>query len=171
MYRCLSRLHSQPEQTSASGEIFKFAFSKSDYGRAARANMAQLYLTYCSTMVERIPTNTPAEEEWVARESRTNDIKKIGRLVQTNEFARSRLHSTFSDCLSNVTALVQAQQQKDLNRETSALLRLSMTFDVPDWSVYVRSLGLGDTDEFKFLSLNIIRNVPLHAALKIVDGR
>jgi hypothetical protein len=83
--------HSQPAQKPASSEIFMFAFSKSDYGPTARANVAQLYRTYCAGMVERIPTNTPAEEEWVVRESRTSDGKKLNRLVQTKEWARSRL--------------------------------------------------------------------------------
>src|SRR5262245_31202608 len=81
--------HSESAQKCPDAEIFRFAFSKSDYAPPARASPAQLYLTYCRTMAERIPSNTPAEEEWVGRECLTSDIKKVTRLVRTKEWARS----------------------------------------------------------------------------------
>jgi hypothetical protein len=115
----------QQSSSDAGGQIFKFAFSKMPYTASARSDLAKLYLAYCRDILVAIPTNTPAEEAWVAEEANTTQFDKINRLYHTKEFARSKLKETFSSCVSTASDLVLAQSTKDRDLEAAFFIKLA----------------------------------------------
>jgi hypothetical protein len=63
----------QNSKPSAMNEVLRFAGRpQSDYTADFRAQFAQTLANYCQEVLDAVPTNTPAEDAWVASEQKTN---------------------------------------------------------------------------------------------------
>jgi hypothetical protein len=80
----------------------------------------------------------PAEDDWVTSEQRTRNGAKIQRLLNSKEYGRSMLKTTFSDCNDTATRLNELIQQFPRKKESSELfsrlearefIKLAMNFD------------------------------------------
>jgi hypothetical protein len=162
--------HSQPEQKEPTAfKIIRVA-GKKKLDSSARAELATLYLEHCRTVLNAIPTNTPAEQSWVTEESRTTDTDRMIRLVQTAEYARSQLKETFSECVERASSLLTVQSQANRNREAALFVSLAATFnESSDAQSYAARLGV-NRDELKFPLLGTLRRILLIAALRTLDG-
>jgi hypothetical protein len=85
-------------QNDIPGELATFASRPaSDYTATFRAKLIQTLAAYCQEVLNALPTNTPAEDAWVASEQKTTDATKITRLLGSKEYSRSILKNMFSD--------------------------------------------------------------------------
>ena len=164
--------YSQPaKRLSSADQILTFALSKPDYSPKGRADLAALYSAYCREVLNSVPTNTPAEQAWVAEEGRTTDVKRIARLVQSKEYARHQLQETFSECLSKLSVLTQAQTRNDRGQEAAGFVSTAISFnESSDLANYATRVGL-TSEEFQFPLLGSIRRVLMIAALRTLDSK
>ncbi len=118
-------------------EVFNLAFKQqSEYTLSFRAKFAQTLVNFCQDVLNALPTNTPAEDDWIASEQRTRDGAKIVRLLKSKEYSRSVLKTTFSDCKDSLTLLIEIQSLPGNGTETFArleagqLIKLALNFEV-----------------------------------------
>lgn len=161
-----SAAHSQPAKTRPkSVEILTFGFQTKDYSPKGRAELAKLFRDYRSEILEVVPTNTPAEQAWVDEESRANDTRRLVRLAETKEHARSYLKGFFASCASNASQLLQYQSQNDQKNEVSHFVKLGLLFS-PDAEILARAKRVDiNREEFGFVMLGELRQILLIAAL------
>ena len=111
---------SQNKTTSAIDEASSLATQPaSDFTADFREKFAQTTANYCQEVLNALPTNTPAEDDWVASEQRTGDGAKILRALKSKEYGRSILKATFLDCKETATLLVELIQQYPRRKESS----------------------------------------------------
>ena len=104
-------------------EIVTLAATRpADFTTDFRAKFAQSFANYCQEVLNALPTNTPAEDDWVAAEQRTGDAGKILRVLKSKEYSRSILKQTFSDCRDTTTLLIQIQNMPEKRTEVLANL-------------------------------------------------
>jgi hypothetical protein len=129
----------QNNKTPAMDEAFLLATRPvPDFTADFRAKFVQSLTSYCQEVLNALPTNTPAEDDWVASEQRTGNGAKIQRLLNSKEYGRSMLKTTFSDCKDTATTLSELIQQFPRKTESSELfarlearefVKLAMNFD------------------------------------------
>ena len=125
----------QGNKPSAVAEIITFASKpQSDYTAEYRAKFAQAVANFCQGVLDALPTNTPAEDAWVASEGKTKNPTKFIRLLNSKEYNRHFLKTTFSDCKDTAGKTVEMVQQlkrtgKVSSLEASQLIKLAQLFD------------------------------------------
>jgi hypothetical protein len=161
--------YSKAASQEPADEILKFYFARS-YTPSDRINLAKLYAAYCRGRLDATPTNTPTEAAWVAAEGATTNTVRIGRLLGTKEWARQQLKETFSDCLSKVELLQQAQAQKARDAEAAQFISLALTFNSSDLRTFAKRIRLlkSATDGVAFNGDTFRQNL-LTAALRTLD--
>src|SRR5258708_1471447 len=111
-------------QNNNPGELATFASRPaSDYTATFRAKLIQTFAAYCQEVLDALPTNTPAEDAWVASEQKTTDLTKISRLLGSKEYSRYILKNTFSDCKDITATLTQAQSIPEKEKRTETYVR------------------------------------------------
>jgi hypothetical protein len=125
--------------TPAEENLMKFFFHES-LTPENRIELTRRIAAYCDDVLDKVPTNTPAEEAWVMSEYKSDggDTDRMNRLVSSKEWARYRLKDTFSECLQQVALLQQAQTQKARSAEAEYFKSVLRTPSI--WSgILVRS--------------------------------
>jgi hypothetical protein len=94
-----------------------------------RVELVQLIKVFCREVLDSVPTNTPAEEDWVMKEFKSvgGDINRTIRLTSSKEWARHQLVDVFSECLQKVAQLQQAQTQDARTAEAAQFISLALT--------------------------------------------
>ena len=129
----------QSDQTAAEKNLFQFFFRES-FTPENRIELTRRIDAYCRDVLDKVPTNTPAEEAWVMSEYKSGHLEgdRLNRLVSSKEWARYRLKDTFSECLQQVALLQQAQTQKARSAEAEYFKSVLRTPSI--WSgILVRS--------------------------------
>jgi hypothetical protein len=156
---------------SAQGDLFRFGFNQPLTARN-RVELVRLTKVFCREVLDSVPTNTPAEEDWVMREfesARGTDINRTIRLTSSKEWARHQLVDVFSECLKKVAQLQQAQTQDERTAEAAHFISLALTFNEnSDSPEFAKRIGM--KMEFSAIGLNVFRQVLMIAALRTLDG-
>jgi hypothetical protein len=165
----------QKNKSSALDEVVTFATKPaSDFTADFRASFAQTLADYCQEVLQSLPTNTPAEDDWVTSEEKTRDGAKIQRLWKSKEYSRSILKATFSECKDTATVLVELIQQFSQKKESSELfsrleasqfIKLVLTFET-FLEPYSSKIEMNKEVKFAMgdLQLHVIRRGLLKAA-------
>lgn len=153
---------------SAQNDLFRFSF-KLTFSPANRVELSRRFEAYCREVLDTVPTNTPAEDSWVAAETTTSDTNRLTRLVSSKEWARHQLKDTFSECLEKVALLQQAQANKARSAEAAQFISLAYTFNQDtDLAAFARRIDLkSELSPF----VNSFRQVLMIAAMRTLDGR
>lgn len=156
---------------SAQSDLFRFGFNQS-LTAPNRVELVRLITVFCREVLDNVPTNTPAEEDWVMKEFRSalgNDINRTIRLTSSKEWARHQLGDVFSECLQKVAQLQQAQTQNARTAEAAQFIGLALTFNEnSDTPEFAKRIGM--KLELSAISLNIFRQMLMIAALRTLDG-
>ncbi|MET4493104.1 hypothetical protein [Bradyrhizobium sp. LA7.1] len=155
---------------SAQSDLFRFGFNQS-LTPPNRVELVRLIKVFCREVLDSVPTNTPAEEDWVMKEykSMSNDSNRMMRLISSKEWARHQLVDVVSDCLQKVAQLQQAQTQDARTAEAAQFISLALTFNEnSDSPEFAKRIGM--KSELSAISLNIFRQVLMIAALRTLDG-
>jgi hypothetical protein len=128
---------SAAQNTPATHEVLSFAERPvSDYTADFRPRFIRTLAKYCQDVLNALPTNTPAEDAWIASEEKTKDREELQRLFDSKEYSRSILKNTFSECehttklLSEIKKLVPEGGTERLRLETSLFIKLALNFNV-----------------------------------------
>lgn len=82
--------------------------------------------TWCEGLLNRIPRNTPAEDQWAKDESNdaenSHDLKRIERVHNSVEYARRYLFGYFSRCATKTKLISDGQ----VSRADQALLWIDL---------------------------------------------
>lgn len=90
------------------------AFVSGLAGAKWRINYATALKAFCAYMTAKVPRNTPAEDEWVEKETMDGVIgpgasqARMDRLDNSAENARFILQRTFSSCVKSTGEILQA---------------------------------------------------------------
>ncbi|KTQ97554.1 hypothetical protein NS226_04200 [Aureimonas ureilytica] len=71
---------------------------------ADRRALVDAALAYWRSFDSRIPRNSPATQEWLSGEMNTNDTARLGRVINTPEYALYQLEQ-YTTCVRNLEAL------------------------------------------------------------------
>jgi hypothetical protein len=169
---------SSAAQNNLAGELAIFANRPaSDYTAIFRAKLVQTFAAYCQEVLNALPTNTPAEDDWVASEQKTTDMTKITRLLNSKEYSRNFLKGMFSDCKDIAAMLVQAQSISEKNKRTDTyarfeannFVRLALNFN-DDLKSYLSKIDLNQDKKNELeLLLPTFRRELLVAATKALQ--
>jgi hypothetical protein len=131
-----------------------------------RGRFVQTLSIYCHEILERLPTNTPAEDAWVEAESRGTDTNKMNRLLASVEYSRQQLRITFSHCAEFTDQLKTADSEI---AEATGLIRLARNFNADIVPEATRG-GLNPT-ALAIDFLGAVRLTLLNAALRTLEGQ
>jgi hypothetical protein len=170
----------QNNKPSVMDEVVTFATKPaSDFTADFRARFAQTLANYCQEVLRALPTNTPAEDDWVTSEEKTRDGAKIQRLWKSKEYSRSILKATFSECKDTATVLVELIQQFPREKkeseafsrlEAGQFIKLALTFET-FLEPYSSKIEMNKDTKFAMgdLQLHVIRRGLLRAAREAVS--
>jgi hypothetical protein len=167
----------QNNKAAAMDEVFNLAFKpQSEYTSDLRGKFAQTLGNFCQSVLDALPTNTPAEDDWIASEQKSKDGAKIMRLLNSKEYSRSVLKTTFSDCKGIVTLLIEIQALPGKGTETFARLeagqfiKLALNFEVSVES-YLSKIEMNKDVKSALddLHLHVIRRGLLQATQKALQ--
>ena len=137
----------------------------SEYAKGRRIFVQTLSI-YCHEILNRLPTNTPAEDAWVEAESRGTDTNKMNRLLASVEYSRQQLKITFSHCAEFTDQLKTADSEI---AEATGLIRLARNFNADIVPEATRG-GLNPT-ALAIDFLGAVRLTLLNAALRTLEGQ
>jgi hypothetical protein len=165
----------QNNKPSAMDEVVDFASRPQlIYTADFRTKFAQT-LANCQEVLNALPTNTPAEDAWVTAEEKSRNGAKMQRLINSKEYSRSALKSTFTECKDTAALLIQIQQlpnkpTADSRLEAFQFIKLALNFNtfLEPYSSKVElnndvKSALGD------LHLHVVRSGLLRAALEALQ--
>lgn len=160
-----------PDISSVMDDVISLAGRPpADYTADFRANFAKAVQRLCRGALDALPTNTPAEDAWVASEGKSKDAAKFVRLLKSKEYNRSVLKTTFSDCAEAATTLVEINRTlrgtETFSRfEAGQFIKLAQLFDVSIES-YSSNIEMSKEMKGSFddLHLTFIRRGMLRAA-------
>lgn len=156
---------------SAEAALFRFGFHQ-PLTPQNRIELGRLSQAYCQDILDNVPTNTPAEDAWVATEARlaSDDTNRLSRLLQSKEYARHQLKETMSECLQKVILLQQAQALNSRMGEAAQFISLAYAFNDDSYlAAYTKRVGM--RSEHALSSAKALRQVLMVAALRALDGR
>jgi hypothetical protein len=165
------------QPSSPLNNVFKFVGQpQSAYTADLRTSFAAALSEYCQAILTALPTNTPAEDAWVASEQKTADVAKFRRVLESAEYNRSLLKDTFSKCGDTTTFLIQLQNTQGkrtsalTNFEAQQFVALAVTFNVflEDTSSKVK-MTADVKSAFDDLHLHVLRTGLLRAALQALQ--
>jgi len=148
----------------------------SDYTKPGRAKFVAVLSSYCTEILNALPTNTPNEDDWLAAEANTTDTQKIRRLVLSPEWSRHELKTVFEGCRESTANILRAQKSsgKDdtvARYEAAELLRVVINFnDSNNIVTYASQAGLNST-AWKLDFLGSIKRAILVAALRTLENK
>jgi hypothetical protein len=108
--------------------------SKKIYDEKWRLSLAGALHTWCEGLLNRIPRNTPAEDQWAKDESHdavnSRDLKRMERVHNSVEYARRYLSGYFSRCTTKTNLITDGQA----SRADEALLWIDLVemFELSD---------------------------------------
>ncbi len=155
---------------SAQSDLFRFGFNQ-PLTSPNRVELVRLTKVFCREVLDSVPTNTPAEEDWVMKEFRSmgTDSNRMVRLISSKEWARHQLVDVFSECLQKVAPLQQAQTQGSRTAEAAQFISLALTFNEnSDSPEFAKRIGM--KFELSAITLNVFRQILMIAALRTLDG-
>jgi hypothetical protein len=136
-----------------------------------RGNFVEAVATYCKTTLAELPTNTPAETEWLNGEMQTTDMTKIERVFLSKEYARFKLGTLFTSCIKTSGQILQAQTVADTRLEAQLYLMLLSDFSGSDIEFYAKKASV-DSSRFGMGLFGIVRtSINNVAATAIADIR
>jgi hypothetical protein len=148
----------------------------SDYTGPGRAKFVNVLATYCTEILNALPTNSPTEDEWILAELKTSDSAKIRRLVSSSEWSRRELKSIFEGCRQSATDILRAQkltERSDLTvrYEAAKLIQIALTFnDGNDIHTFASRAGLSPT-AWQLDFIGTIRRAIMVAALRTLENK
>jgi hypothetical protein len=158
----------QAESTPAEDNLFQFFFKES-FTPEKRIELTRRMDSYCRDVLDKVPTNTPAEQAWVMSEYKSGHLEgdRLHHLISSKEWARYRLKDTFSECLDNVALLQQAQAQKINWAEAKYFIILAYTFNQDrDLGAFARLVS----PRAGVSALATFRQLLMIAAIRTLDG-
>ncbi len=131
--------------------------------------------TYCQQVLSALPTNTPAEDAWIASEEKTKDTEQLRRLFSSKEYSQSVLKRTFSDCKETIALLDKIQFMKEggnerVRLEARQFIKLALKFNV-SLEPYLSKVELNKDIKAKLGDgyLAVVRQGLLTAAVKTLQ--
>lgn len=161
------------ERHPTNDALMRLSFDGSFGERSGRKEFAEAVLSWCHAVRRAMPTNSPAEDAWVAQEGQTNDVEKVRRLGRSPEFSRRRLRDAFETCVSVSTTLVQVQGQEvsgpSAVAEAKAFLILTQAFNNDsDLAIYATQASF-DSSPFVFDLIGYHKSSMTYAALEALE--
>lgn len=126
-------------------------------GVAARRAFAEAALAYWKDFDRRIPRNSPSDQEWLESELGTNDSARLGRALNSPQYALWLLSRDSSDCVMLFETIVPLIGGDRLTETYYWLKTTSCWQDASDTAQYLRNAGLSngrldDTFKMQFFS-------------------
>jgi hypothetical protein len=157
------------QDTSARDEVLDFA--EKPVSEDFRPRFIGTLAKYCQDVLNALPTNTPAEDAWIAWEEKTKDREKLQRLFDSKEYSRSILRNTFSECKDTTKLLFDIKQMREraerLRLESSLFIKLALNFNV-SLERYSSKVELSENVKAKMgeAYFQVVRQGSLKAAVK-----
>jgi hypothetical protein len=160
----------QADMTPAQQNLHQFFFRES-FTPENRIELTRRTAAYCPDVLDKVPTNTPAEETWVMSEynSGSDDTDRVNRLLSSKEWARHQLRDIFSRCLQTAALLQQAQTQKARSAEAQHFIMLAYTFN-QDRDLGAFAKLVSPRAGVSAGALNTFRQLMMVAAMRTLDG-
>jgi hypothetical protein len=157
------------DQIPAARELITIAVRPdTDYPKTGRARLVRLLSVYCREVIKILPTNTPAEDAWVASEGNTTDIAKVRRLVASREYSRSQLTEIFVRC-EQITDKLMKPGALTVEYEAANLVSLAINFNSDiDIDLYAKKLEM-KSEELGLDFLPAVRWALLVASLRTLE--
>jgi hypothetical protein len=157
------------DQIPAARELVTIAVRPdTDYTKTGRVRLVRLLSVYCREVIKILPTNTPAEDAWVASEGNTTDIAKVRRLTASREYSRSKLTEIFVRCEQITDTLIKPGALA-VEYEAANLVSLAINFNSDvDIEIYAKNLDI-KSEEIGLDFLHAVRWALLVASLRTLE--
>ncbi|GLQ53577.1 hypothetical protein GCM10010862_08360 [Devosia nitrariae] len=108
-----------------------------------RLEFARAALVYWESFDSRIPRNSPSDSEWIKGELDTTDTQRIGRAINTPQYALSQLSARSESCVGSHRLLVD-NIGGDMALELYLWLKVSYCYDGENIQSHLQRAGLSN---------------------------